>query len=180
MRRIIALGMILASSLFFQAGCAAYRTYPGEKLPRSEVAVLNVPWTNIVIDGSPIQEKYVSKIELLPGAHTIQWEYVYLNDVRELKQLEFVVEANHRYQLGQRFFPANGFDGVIGLVADLAVDTALMPLKLFIEENEPMEAPKGEYYNWITEQRTKHIIAGMAPNIVQGHQEITYVPIETP
>ncbi len=180
MRRLIALGMILTSILFFQGGCAVYRTYPGEKLPKSEVALLSVPWTNIVVDGSPILEKYVSKIELLPGSHVIEWEYVHINDFRELKQLEFVVEANQRYQLGQRFFPAHGLDGVIGLVADLAVDTALVPLRLLFEEDEPIEAPKGEYYKWITEQRTKRIIAGMAPNTVQAHQEITYVPIEKP
>ena len=180
MSRLIALVVILISLIFLQGGCAAYKTYSGEKLPKSEVALLNVPWTNIVVDGSPILDKYVGKIELLPGSHIIEWEYVHTNDVRELKQLEFVVEANHRYQLGQRFFPANGLNGVIGLVADLAVDTALMPLKLLFKENEPIEAPKGEYYKWITEQRTKHIVAGMAPNIVQVHQEITYVPIETP
>lgn len=180
MLRLITLGMILSSLLFFQGGCAVYRAYPGEKLPKTQVALLSVPWTDIVVDGSPIKDKYVSKIELLPGSHIIQWEYVHFNEVRELKQLEFFVEANHSYKLGQRFFPANGLDGVIGLVADLAIDTALAPLKLFIEDNEPTEAPKGEFYIWINELRTNRIVAGIAPDIVQVHQEITYVPIDIP
>ncbi len=180
MSRLIAINMILISILFLQSGCAAYRTYPGEKLPKSEVALLNVPWANIVVDGSPIPDKYVSNLELLPGKHVIEWEYVHTNDFRTLNKLEFVTKANHRYQLSQRFFSANGLDGVVGLVADLALDTALLPLKLLIDEKEATEAPKGEYYMWISERGTQRIVAGMAPNIVQAHQEITFVPIETP
>lgn len=180
MNRLIALNMIIISILFLQGGCAAYRTYPGEKLPKSEVALLNVPWTNIVVDGSPIPDKFVSNLELLPGSHVIEWEFVHTNDFREQNQLEFVAQANHRYQLGQRFFSANGLDGVVGFVADLALDTALLPLKLLIDEDEPTEPPDGEYYIWIIERGTQRIVAGMAPDIVQAHQEITFVPIEAP
>jgi len=180
MSRLIALIIILISLLFLQGGCAVYRTYPGEKMPKSEVALLNVPWTSIIIDGSSIPNKYAGNIELLPGSHVIQWDYVHTNDYRELKQLKFAVQANCQYKLRQRFFPEFGLGGAIGLVADLAVDTALLPLKLLIEEKEPTEAPKGEYYMWITELGSQRIVAGMAPSTVQAHQEITYVPIDTP
>lgn len=180
MSRQIALIIALISLLFLQAGCAAYKTYPGKKLPKSDVALLAVPWANIILDGSLIPNKYVSNIELLPGPHVIEWDYIHTNDYRELKQLKFVVEANHQYTLGQRFFPEFGLGGAIGLVADIAVDTALLPLKLLIEEKESTESPKGEYYMWITDRDTQQIVAGMAPNTVQGHQEITYVPIDMP
>ena len=99
MSRLIALIIVLISLLFLQGGCAAYKTYPGKKLPKSDVALLGVPWTNIILNGSLIPNKYVSNIELLPGSHVIEWDYVYTNDYRELKQLKFVVQANHQYIL---------------------------------------------------------------------------------
>ncbi len=43
---------------------------------------------------------------------------------------------------------------------------------------EPLAAPEGEYYTWILERQTGNVVAGMAPDVPQVHQTITYVPTE--
>ena len=178
MKRTITTAFLLTTTLLL--GCAVYQAYPGNARPRAEVAVLFVPWTSMTVDGEPVIEKNVSRIELLPGPHVIEWVFVYPNDFKESRRLEFVAKAGKRYRLGQRFFEAGGLGGPIGVVADLALDlaldTALVPLKLLLGSEEPVAAPEGEYYTWILERQTGNVVAGMAPDVPQVHQTITYVP----
>ncbi len=180
MKRTIATALLLTTTLLF--GCAAYQAYPGKARPRADVAVLFVPWTSMTVDGEPIVQKNVNRIELLPGPHVIEWVFVYPNDFKESRRLEFESEAGKRYRLGQRFFAAASFGGPIGEVAelalDLALDTALVPLKLLLGSETPTAAPEGEYYTWILERQSGALVAGMAPDVPQAHQTITYVPIE--
>ncbi len=176
MKRTMATALLLSTTLLL--GCAVYQAYPGNARPRAEVAVLFVPWTSMTVDGEPVIAKDVSRIELLPGSHVIEWVFVYPNDFKENKRLEFVVEAGRRYRLGQRFFAAGGLGGAVGAVADLALDTALLPLKLLIGSEEPAAASEGEYYTWILERQTRHVVAGTAPDVPQVHQTITYVPAD--
>ena len=176
MKRTIATALLLTTTLLL--GCAVYQAYPGNARPRAEVAVLFVPWTSMTVDGEPVITKNVSRIELLPGSHVIEWVFVYPNDFKESKRLEFVAEAGKRYRLGQRFFAAAGLGGVIGAVVDLALDTALVPLKLLLGSEAPAAAPEGEYYTWILERETRYVVAGMAPDVPQVHQTITYVPAD--
>ena len=176
MRETIASLLLLTTTLL--VGCAAYQAYPGNARPRAEVAVLLVPGTSMTVDGEPVSETNVIRIEMLPGPHVIEWVFVYPNDFKETKRIEFVAEAGQRYRLGQRFFTAAGLGGAVGAVADLALDTALVPLKLLLEAEEPAAAPEGEYYTWILEQQTRHLVAGTAPDVPQVHQTITYVPSE--
>ncbi len=176
MKQTITTALLLTTTLLL--GCAVYRAYPGNARPRAEVAVLFVPWTSMTVDGEPVITNNVNRIELLPGSHVIEWLFVYPNDFTESKQLEFVAEAGKRYRLGQRFFTAGGLGGAVGAVADLALDTALVPLKLVFGSEEPAAAPEGEYYTWILERETRYVVAGMAPNVPQVHQTITYVPTE--
>ena len=176
MKRTIMTALLLTTTLLL--GCAVYQAYPGNARPRADVAVLFVPWTSMTVDGEPVMTKNVSRIELLPGSHVIEWVFVYPNDFKENKRLEFAAEAGKRYRLGQRFFAAAGLGGVIGAVADLALDTALVPFKLLLGSEEPAAAPEGEYYTWILERETRYVVAGMAPDVPQVHQTITYVPAE--
>ena len=64
------------------------------------------------------------------------------------------------------------------VTANLPLDTALVPLKLLLGSEEPAAAPEGEYYTWILERQTRHVVAGAAPDVPQVHQTITYVPSE--
>ena len=176
MKRTIATALLLSATLLL--GCAVYQAYPGNARPRAEVAVLFVPWTSISVDGESVIERNVSRIELLPGSHVIEWVFDYPNDFKETKRLEFVAEAGKRYRLGQRFFAAGGLGGAVGAVVELALDTTLVPLKLLLGSEDPAAAPEGEYYTWILERETRGVVAGMAPDVPQVHQTITYVPSE--
>ena len=87
-------GIAMLLVIMLAGGCATYRAYPGKKRPKAEVAVLSVPlFTHYVVDGEPAPVQSVSRIELLPGQHDIEWAFTYPNDYREPQLLSFWAEA---------------------------------------------------------------------------------------
>ena len=174
-----ATGIAMLLVIMLAGGCATYRAYPGKKRPKAEVAVLSVPTlTQYVVDGEPAPAQSVSKIELLPGRHEVEWTFTYPNDYREPQQVSFRAEAGQRYRLGQRFFPAPHPGGPLVAVLELGLNTALIPFKLLLPLEAPTEPPEGEYYRWVVEVPSQRLMAGMAPDVPLGHATITYVPIE--
>ena len=160
------------------AGCATYQAYPGKRRGREGVAVLSVPGPLLRVDGELVAGADARKVELLPGAHVIEWVFVYPNHYRENKSLEFDAVAGRRYRLGQRFFPEPDPAGPIGAVLNLVTDVALAPFEALAPPESPAYPPAGEYTMWITEHPSQRVVAGLAPDVPRGHEAITYVPIE--
>ncbi len=177
MNRAAGIGLLM-SVILLGGGCATYRAYPGPKRPRSDVAVLVVPWTHIAVDGESIPKKDVRQIELLPGWHEIEWEFTYPNRYQETRALSFAAEPGQSYRLGQRFFPAPHPGGPIGAIVDLTVDTALAPITLLLAPEDPTEPPDGEYFMWIVHRESQQVMAGLAPDVPLAHAPISYVPLE--
>ena len=168
--------ILVLSAVLLAGGCATYRAYPGPKRPHDEVAVLTVPPTVTSVDGEPMLKDSVGTIELLPGRHAIEWEFIYPNSFRETQRLTFEAKAGERYRLGQRFFPPPHPAGPIGEVFDFVIGTALIPLEIVFPSEPPTEAPDGAYYRWIIHHRSERVIAGLAPDVPQGDCVITFVP----
>jgi hypothetical protein len=175
MRTSIGLTLLMCS-LLAAAGCATYRAYPGPQRPRDEIALLTVVATDVHVDGEPVSPKDARRIELLPGLHTFQWSYRYPNGYSEAKSLAFEAAAGQRYRLGERFFAEPHPAGPIGAVIDVAVETALTPIKVFVPSEPPVGPPDGEYYSWIIEAKTGYTVAGLAPDVPLDHAPVTYVP----
>lgn len=176
MRNAIGIAL-LVSVVLAGGGCATYQAYAGKKRPRSEVAIVAVPWTTIVVDGEAVPKQNVSKITLLPGRHVIEWDWVYPNNYPQTNKLSFDAEPGQSYHLGQRFFAAPHPGGPIGAVVDLAVDTAMTPITLLFPPEAPTDPPAGEYYMWIVHREAQRVVAGLAPDVPLAHAPITYVPV---
>ena len=132
----------------------------------------------LVVDEQVFDGEHVSRVELAPGEHIIEWEYVYPNRFAEVKRLRFEALPDHRYQLAQRFFPAPYEGGPLELVLDLAIDATIMPLAWIFPPEAAPEAPVGEYFMWIVDQRSRDVLAGLPPNVPQTPIAVTYVPVE--
>ena len=159
-------------------GCATYRAYSGKKLARAEIAVLEVPLTRIVVDGTTVPMQNVNKIELLPGFHRIEWDFSYPNRYRERMELSFQAEAGGRYRLGEKFFAAPHPGGPLGAFLEVLGDTALLPISLFVPGEDPTGPPEGDYYLWIVDRESQQVLAGLAPDVPEAHSTITFVPVE--
>ena len=165
--------------LVLLGGCATYRAYPGKKRPRAEVAVLSVPMlTSFTVDEKQVPEQSISRIELLPGRHVIEWDFAYPNRFQASQRLSFAVCAGERYRLGQRFFAAPHPAGPIGALLELGLDTALLPVTLLLPLDAPTEPPEGEYYCWMVQLPSQRLVAGTAPDVPMTHTAITFVPME--
>lgn len=153
--------------------------YPGKKLPRTEIALLSVPSTSTLhVDGTLIERKNISRLELLPGDHTIEWEFEYSNRYAEIKELGFYAEPGATYRLEQRFFPAPFQGGPIEAVLGLALELTVTPLMWIFPPEPAGDAPHGDYFMWIIDQQSRDILAGMTPEVPQEHNTITFVPVE--
>jgi hypothetical protein len=176
MSRSIGITLLLCG-LVAASGCATYRAYPGPRRPRDEIALLTVTTAGLHIDGEPASPKDARWIELLPGLHVIEWTYEYPNGYRKPESLEFEAVTGQRYRLGERFFPEPHPAGPIGAVVDLAVDTALFPVKVLMPPEIPVEPTDGDYYSWVLHAGTGHVVAGLAPDVPLDHAPVTYVPV---
>ena len=177
MRRSIGF-VLLVCGLLSASGCATYRAYPGPRRPSTEIAVLLISVDSLHIDGEPVSPTNVHKVELPPGAHELQWSYRYPNGYVETMGLDFKAAAGQRYRLGQRFFPQPHPDGPIGALVDLAVGTALIPIKVLLPPEPLAGPPDGEYYCWVVVPVTGRVVGGLAPNVPLEHPPMTYVPVE--
>ncbi len=154
------------------------RAYPGPKRPASEVATLAVPSSTIlVVDDQVFEGDRVSRVELTPGSHVIEWEFVYPNRFAEVKRLRFVAEPGSEYELDQRFFPVPYDEGPLELVFDLALDATIMPLAWIFPPEAAPDAPEGEYFMWIVDRRSNDLAAGLPPDVPQAPATISYVPV---
>lgn len=177
MKRMIPMALS-AGLVAIVAGCATYQAYPGKRRGHEGVALLSVPGPLLRVDGELVARADARRVELLPGAHVIEWVFVYPNHYREKRSLEFDAVAGRRYRLGQRFFPEPDPAGPIGAVLNLVTDVALAPFEALVPPEPPAYPPAGEYTMWITEHPSQRVVAGLAPDVPRGHEAITYVPIE--
>lgn len=169
--------LLLAAALC--GGCTTYRAYPGKRQPRDEIAMLVVPFTIRAVDEQPVRTGNVNAIELLPGNHVIEWDFVYPNRFRERQRLSFRVEGGRKYRLGERFFPPPNPAGLVGAVIGFAIDTAFLPLTILFPPEEPLEPPVGEYYAWIVESGPHPVvIAGVPADLPLAHAPLSYVPLD--
>ena len=143
-RTIFAAGtLILLMSILVLNGCATCQAYPGPERSPEEVGFLSVRQMNgLLIDKQPITQGNVSEISLLPGPHTIEWEYTFPNLYREKMKLNFQAERGHRYQLVQRFIPAAPYGHPFEAVFDFTIDAVVAPLIWLFPPESPAEAPE--------------------------------------
>ncbi len=172
---MLALAICLFATLL---GCSTYRAYPGQRRPRADVALISVPGGMLRVDGQDVERADTRRVELLPGPHVLEWVFVYPNRYRETQTIEFTAVAGRRYHLGQRFFPGPDPAGPIGAVFDIVTDVATAPFELIVPPEPPSDPPHGDYHAWITEQPTRRVVAGLAPDVPRGHAPITYVPLD--
>lgn len=157
--------LILLVPLLLLSGCATCQAYPGPKRTLEEVGILSIRHMNTLrIDDQPITQSHVREINLLPGPHTIAWEYTYPNRYREMKQLDFQVERGHRYQLIQRFIPLTPVGYPFEAVIDLTIEAVVAPLIWLFPPESPAEAPEGEYFMWIVDQESRNVLVGSSPD----------------
>ena len=142
------------------------------------MATLAVPASSIlVVDDQVLDGDNISRVELTPGSHVIEWEYIYPNRFAEVKRLKFDAEADHHYLLDQRFFPAPEDQGTLANVFDFAVDASITPLAWLFPPQASPDAPQGEYYMWIVDRRSNNVAAGLPPDVPQEPNAISYVPV---
>ncbi len=166
--------MILLMSILVLNGCATCQAYPGPERSPEEVGFLSVRQMNgLRIDKQPITQGNVSEISLLPGPHTIEWDYTYPNLYRDMKQLEFKVERGHRYQLVQRFISQAPRRHTLEAVFNFTIDAVVAPLIWLFPPESPAEAPEGEYFKWIVDLETRSVLAGASPADLNRHASIT-------
>lgn len=127
----------------------------------------------IRIDKQPITHGNVSEISLLPGSHTIEWEYTYPNIYREMMKLNFQVERGHRYQLIQRFIPQATDGHPLEVIFDFTIDAVVTPLIWLFPPESPTEAPEGVYFKWIVDLGSRQVLAGESPDTLNRHAAIT-------
>jgi hypothetical protein len=78
------------------AGCGAVKLYPGPRLPRDQVAVLEIG--NVIlysVDGKPVDT--TGKVEILPGVHDLRGNHNAPDYGETLMTYTFTAEAGHRY-----------------------------------------------------------------------------------
>ena len=157
--------LLLLLPLLLLSGCSTCQAYPGPKRALEEVGILSIRNTkNFRIDQKPITQSNVREITLLPGQHSIVWEFTYPNLYREVKHLDFEVERGHRYQLVQRFIPLKPLGHPLETVFDLTIDAVVAPLIWLFPPESPSEAPAGEYFTWIVDVESRNVLAGVNPN----------------
>ncbi|MBT8484981.1 MAG: hypothetical protein HKO59_03395 [Phycisphaerales bacterium] len=171
---------LLPLLLLSVAGCSTYRAYPGPRLPATEVALLEVPVHPRAIDGTTLPRRGdVARVELLPGAHEVEWRFVYPNAFVQDQRLSFYAEAGGRYRLGERFFADPHAGGPIGALLDVAIDASLAPVRLLIGSEPPGEPTPGEYFCWVIDTDSQAILAGVPPNVPAAHSPIGFLPVQT-
>jgi hypothetical protein len=96
------LGIFVSLTILILWGCGPgpYRMYPGPRLPKSQVALLQ--WDSainvILVDGKLIPR--CNKIEMFPGDHNVQVGYSGTGfRSRHDRLINFSVEAGHRYRI---------------------------------------------------------------------------------
>lgn len=171
--------LILTVPLLILCGCATCQAYPGPERSLEEVGILSVRQMNALrIDDQPISQSNVREINLLPGTHTIAWEFTYPNLYREMKRLEFKVEQGRRYQLVQRFFSQSPVGHPLEFVFDFTIDAVVAPLIWLFPPESPTSAPEGEYFMWIVDQKTRNVLAGASPGDSIRHAAITDISMD--
>ena len=130
------------------------------------------------IDDQPITQGNVREINLLPGPHSIVWEFTYPNHYREMKQLDFQVEPGHRYQLIERFIPLTPGGHPLETVFDFTIDAVVAPLIWLFPPEPPKEAPIGEYFMWIVDQESRHVLVGLSPDDSTRQASITEIKVD--
>ena len=100
LKSILCISASLAILILWGCGSGTYRMYPGPRLPKSQVALLQ--WDSAVnvifIDGKFVPR--CNKIEMFPGDHNVQVGYS--SDglrSRHDRVINFTVEAGHRYRI---------------------------------------------------------------------------------
>ena len=172
------LGCLVLAGLLLLGGCGTYRAYPGPRLPAAEIATLEVPRNDLVIDGTAIDKGGISRVELLPGTHRVEWTFTYPNGHRESCELTFIARAGDLCRLGSTFFPSPHPLGFIGAALDLAAHTAILPIELLFPPPEPAEPPEGELYTWVILLPSRQILAGLPPDLPVAYAPINVVPVE--
>ncbi len=96
---------VFLAFLLVVGGCAT-KTYPGPKLPREEVAVINeggflITWATITYVDDKKREWGASYIEVLPGEHTLYVKVTYAPLMQPssvgIGVITFEAEAGHTY-----------------------------------------------------------------------------------
>ena len=178
---IVAGTTLLLMPLLLLSGCSTCQAYPGPKRALEEVGILRIQNTkNFRIDELPITQSNVREINLLPGPHSIAWEYTYPNLYREEKQLDFEVERGHRYQLVQRFIPLKPVGHPLETVFDLTIDAVVAPLIWLFPPELPKEAPEGEYFTWIVDVEFRNVLAGESPDSATRQASISESSMSAP
>ncbi len=166
--------LILLMLLPVLSGCATCQTYPGPERSLDKVGILSVrKMHSLRIDEQPITQGNVRRISLLPGPHTIEWEYTFSNLYREKMKLNFQAERGHRYQLVERFIPAAPYGHPFEAVFDFTIDAVVAPLIWLFPPESPAEAPEGVYFKWIVDLETRNVLAGESPDDLTRQASIT-------
>ncbi len=170
---------MLLMSLLVLTGCATCQAYPGPERSLEEVGILSIRQMNAFrIDRQHITQGNVSEISLLPGPHTIEWEYTYPNLYREMMKLDFQVERGHRYQLVQRFIPQTPYGHPFEAVFDFTIDAVVAPLIWLFPPESPAEAPEGVYFKWIVDLESRNVMAGVSPDDLNRQAAITDISMD--
>ncbi len=138
-----------------------------------------VPVDGRHVDGE-VTPNNVNKVELVPGVSEFRWNFRYPNGYVETMALSFEAAAGRRYRLGQRFFPQPHSDGPIGAIVEFTVETALIPINVFLPPETPVGPPEGEYYSWVVDPASGRVVGGLAPDVPLEHPPMTYVPLDQP
>lgn len=177
---IFAAGILtLFMPLLLLSGCATCQAYPGPERSQEEIGILSIRQMNgFRIDKQRISRGNVSEIALLPGPHTIEWDYIYPNLYREMMKLNFQVERGHRYQLVQRFIPQAPVSHPLEAVFDFTIDTVVAPLIWLFPPESPDEAPEGVYFKWIVDLESRNVMAGASPDDLNRQAAITDISMD--
>ena len=175
---LILLAALMIASALGLGGCSTYRAYEGQARPPSEVAFLDVPRGQYVLDGTTLPRSNVNRIEMLPGWHDIGWTFEYPNRFEESVAMSFHAGAGGNYRLGERFFPAPHWAGPLGAMFEGVIGTALLPFTLLLPSEDADAPPEGEHFAWIVDRATDQLIAGSPPDVPAVHEAITFVPVD--
>lgn len=124
--------------LIFLSGCAthdgmAYKLYPGQVKPKSEVATLELfNASSAVIDGLHVSHGDYAKVHLLPGRHHVEWTSDHVVSVliessgfaQQESQNDVLFEAGHIYRLRSDRTTGPGYS-IYHWIEDITTDSVV-------------------------------------------------------